>query len=151
MAAFGSVANSLRGRGSRLLLLRVLFVLLLGLDLTLVCQGHLHEGRYTDAHLTLIGEPADDAGAPVVSPAQDPKDVPGIASTSRSPEFSDLAGLGLVWLIIAAGTLLSSEPLPGLSSRRKSQVAHEPQAPPPRARLAPVLLQVSSSNSFQGA
>jgi hypothetical protein len=132
-----------KGRGKRRLLVwRAIFVLLLGLNLTLVCQGHLHDGHYSDAHITLFGEPEDESGAPVISTVQDPKGFTGIVPAPGSQEIPDLAGLGLVLFMLRVRISLFRESGFGGSLPCKSQVSLQPQAPPPRRRITPILLTV---------
>jgi len=134
------VPHEPKGEGS-VRLPRLLFVLLLGVTLTLVCQGHLHEGHFTPAHLTFLGEPDD--GQPLASSTEAEAlekygqallDIHGVDAPGTALELAEIATLGLV-LFAGLANASRARHLPVRNIiPYNSLVACGPEPPPPRCR-----------------
>lgn len=122
---------------------RVLLALLVGLNLTFICQGHDHKGHYTALHLSFLGEPHNpdehDEGRDEESIAEPVEDVAqaGRNSPSLAPgaHLGPLSFAGVAVTLLGLASLSAASPLPLIfagARLRKSQTTPQPETPPPR-------------------
>ena len=124
---------------------RVLFVLLVGLNLILICQGHNDADHHTGPHLTVLGEPRDasergsdttGAAARVASNGYSPAQAPAgnvlVRSSSDSGDGSGISSLGLFIPGGVASTLARWALALVRRALKKSQTNLKPDPPPPR-------------------
>ena len=141
---------------------QTLLGVLIGVNLTLVCQGHDHEGTHSGPHLAVFGEPDTDGGSDPRPAAPDPPAAgPGrvAPSIARVPpaRFTPASPAGTNTAQLAATTPLETAALAGLEvllapwseaagagrlanvattgEARGPQTTLQPDQPPPRQPL----------------
>jgi hypothetical protein len=105
--------------------------LLAGLNLLLICPGHVHDGHATLPHITVLGELGEEAHADFAAPAP----LAGSRAALLPPADPDApfgaADVAPATAGAAAGSFLTASP-PSCSRPLRPQTDLQPEHPPPR-------------------